>query len=221
MRLGSALATGFDTKKPSTGIPMNSTGVPVSVVYRNGVAIAPAAPPVVANLAVGLYSLTYGLTVANGHALNDWVGITEQVTLDGYSITRGAWEGSLCQDPEDQRLVLGNTIYPILTTHWPETGANVAPDGGVAPVITVYRNMVATAIVPVLLNPAVGVYLITLPLTAGAGWAVDDRVDILATATIDGLAAMGWAFTGGLIAILGNSPAAEIIRGAYKRGNGT
>jgi hypothetical protein len=218
MKLGSTLATSFDTLKPSTGTPQNSAVAPISVVYNNGGVIAPAAPPVVANLAAGLYSLTYALTAANGHAINDWVTITEQVTLDTLVITRPIWEGSLCQDGEDVRLLLGKTIYPAFSTHWPATGVNVAPDGGVAPTITIYRNMVATAIVPVLLNPAVGIYLVTLPLTAGAGWAVGDRVDILATAPIDTIAAGAWVFTGGRIETLGDSPGAEMIRGTFKRG---
>jgi hypothetical protein len=218
MNLGSTLLTSFATAKPLTGTPQNSSVAPVSVVYNQGAAIAPAAPPVVANLAAGLYSLTYALTAANGHALNNWVTITEQVVLDGATIVRPAWEGSLCQGAADVSLLFGLNIYPMFTTHKPSTGANQAPDGGAAPVITVYRNMVATAIVPVVANPATGVYIVTLPLTAGAGWAIGDVVDLLASATIDGIAASNWFLSGGTIVAFVPLPAAEMIRGVAKRG---
>jgi hypothetical protein len=199
MKLNSVLDTTFSTAKPSTGAAMNSAPAPVSTVYRNGALFAPGVPPAVANVAAGLYSLTHGLTMANGYTLNDFVTITEQVVLDGIVVVRPAWEGNLIQDGAPVTMLLNQTIYPLFTTHWPETGANSAPDGGIAPVITIYRNLVVTAIVPVLLNPAVGVYIVTLPLTLAAGWATGDSVDILATCTMDGVAAASWVFSEGLI----------------------
>lgn len=199
MNLGSPLRTTFATAKPLDGSPLNSSVAPVSVVYNNGVAIAPATPPVVANLGVGLYSLTYPLTAANGHAAGDWVTITERVVLDGDVITRPAWEGNLVQASADITTILGQTIYPMFTTHQPSTGINQDPDNGAAPVLTVYRNLVATGIVPVMLNPAVGIYIVTLPITAGAGWAVGDALDILTTNTIDGIISSNWVFSGGLV----------------------
>jgi hypothetical protein len=218
MNLGSTLNTTFATARPLDGSPLNSSGAPISVVYRNGAVLAPAVPPLVANMFVGSYSLVYPLTLANGHASGDWVTITEQVLLDTAVITRPAWEGNLNQISADACLVLGQTIYPMFTTHQPSTGINQDPDGGAAPVVTIYRNLVVTGIVPVLINPAVGVYIVTLPLTVGAGWAFGDTLDILSTNTIDGITTSNWVFSGGKLVPWVDTPAAEIIRGAVKRG---
>jgi len=196
MILAGILQTTFSVHKPLTGESMNSDVAPVAVVYANGVAIAPAAPPVIANIAAGLYSLTYALTAANGHAANDWVTITVQVSNDTEVVTVPVWEGSLILASADVTLLLGQTIYPMFTVHRPSDGGNQAPDLGAAPVVVVYRNLVVTGIVPVLVNPAVGIYMVTLPLTVVAGWAAGDTLDILATATVDGIPKSSFIFTG-------------------------
>lgn len=213
MRINGVLETVFGTAKPQTKQPMSSLGAPVSVVYNNGVALAPAAPPVVANLAAGRYSLTYALTPANGHAPNDFVTITEGVTLDGAAITRPAWEGNLVQDGVDITPLYGQTLYPMFTTRRPSTGANRDPDQGAPPAVIIYRNMVATALVPALLHPAVGVWIVTLPLTFAQGWTVGDQVGVLAMTVMDGIAAEGWVFCGGPIvsSVGGGVPHHEII----------
>lgn len=219
MILGDTLRTTFNTAKPLTGENMFSAAALVMVVYRNGVAIAPPVPPVALAVAAGRYLITYPLTALNGHAAGDWVSVTVQATLDGLLVNVPVWEGNLVQTGADVTMIFNSTIYPLFTTHRPSTGANQAPDGGAAPVITVYRNLVPTGIVPVLANPAAGVYIMTLPLTAGAGWALGDEVDAEAFVTIDGLSRTGWVFSGGGIvaaggggvAGAGNVPHHEVI----------
>jgi hypothetical protein len=201
MNLNSTLRTTFSTAKPLTGESMNPSAGPTAAVYINGVLAAPGAPPVVANIAVGQYTLTYGLTVANGHALNDWVQITVTCTLDGLVVTIPVWEGSLVTLAADVVCLLNQTIYPMFTSHQPSTGQNQNFDGGANPVITVYRNQVATAIVAAVANPATGVWIVTLPLTGATGWAAGDVVDILAAGTIDGIPKTSWVFTGGEVVI--------------------
>lgn len=199
MKLNDTLTFSFNTKKPLDGSDMNSAVAPVITVYQNGAVLVPVVPAVVANPAVGRYTVSFGLTAANGFALNDWVSITAAVVLDGTNVTMAVWEGALVASGADVACILNQTIYPIFTTHQPSTGANQALDGGALPTIVVYRNQVATVIAPVLANPAVGVWICPLPLTGATGWAIGDMIDISAAGTIDGIASTTDFFTDGMV----------------------
>jgi hypothetical protein len=219
MNLNSTLRTTFSTAKPLTGESQNADALPTAAVYRNGVLLAPAAPPVVANIAVGQYSVVYGLTAANGHALNDWVQVVITAIIDGLTVRLPVFEGLINTAGVDIACLMNQTIYPMFTTHSPSTGANQAPDGGATPTITVYRTLVATVLAPVIINPAVGVYMVTLPLTAANGWAMGDTIDVQAAATIDGIAKTSWVFSGGdIVASLGGggAPRFEVIGHALR-----
>jgi len=188
--LGDTLRFLFTTVKPLTGEIMDSSAAPVITVYNNGVLLAPAAPPVIANVAVGRYSLTYGLTAANGHAANDWITITARVVLDGVAITFGIWEGNLVEEGSDVTLMLGLRIYPLVTTHRPSNGENADNDpdallgGGF--VVRGYRDFVGLGfgVITVALNPEPGVYIMSLILNP-PGWVAGQRLDMTAQVTID------------------------------------
>ena len=211
MILGSTLRTTFSTAKPLTAGTMNSSAAPVAVVYRNGALLLPAAPPVIANLTPGRYSLTYALTAANGHAANDWVSITVTTVLDGAAITTAVWEGNLVYAGADINLVLGLTIYPIATTHRPWNGANANEDIDLLPgggfVARVYRNLAFVSMVLGVLTPVPGVNLLPVAITAANGWAVGDKIDIDASTTIDDINCREWVFSGGLVVAAGGGGA--------------
>lgn len=214
MNLTGTLRTTFSTAKPLDGSSMNPTAGPTPVVYRNGAVHVPAVAPVVANLAVGQYTLTHAFTVANGYAINDWVSITVQCTLDGLVVELPVFEGALVTAACDVVCLLNQTIYPLFTTHQPSTGANQNLDAAALPAITVYRNQVATAIAAVPTNLGTGVWCAPLPLTGATGWAAGDVVDIEAAGTIDGIAKTGFIFTGGeVVASVGGGgvPKHEIL----------
>jgi len=219
MNLGSILRTTFATAKPLDGSMQDADALPTAQVYINGVLAAPAAPPVVADVGVGIYTVVYGLTAANGHAINDWVQVVITATIDGLLVRMPVFEGSLVTLGADVVCLLGQTIYPIFTTHQPSTGANQNFDAGGGPNMVVWRNQVATAIVVATANPAVGVYITTLPLTVATGWAVGDVIDITCFGYVDGIAKISWIFTGGdVVAGLGGGgvPKHEIIGHALR-----
>lgn len=219
MKLNDTLTFSFNTKKPLDGSSMNSSVAPVLTYYRNGAAIVPVVAAVIANPAVGRYTVSFGLTAANGFALNDWVTITATVVLDGTTITMAVWEGALVSSGTDIACILNQTIYPMFTTHQPSTGANQNLDGGVNPTIVVYRNQVATVIAPVLVHPAVGVWICPLPLTGAAGWAMNDMIDISAAGTIDGIATTTDFFCDGMVVTGfggGGAPKHEILGHALR-----
>jgi len=171
---------------------MNSSAAPVLTVYRNGAAFAPPTPPALTNPGTGQYRVTLALTAANGFAFADWVSITADLVLDGAMITALVWQGPIGQAGSGDDVPFPATIYPLFTLRRPSTGENQNPDNGASPVLTVYRNGLATLIVPVLANPAAGVWIATLPIDAANGWSMGDELAIWSTGNIDGIPAGGW-----------------------------
>jgi len=199
MNLGDTLIASFSTAKPLTGEMQNADALPTATVYINGVLAAPGAPPVIANPGVGMYTVTYGLTAANGHALNDFVQVVIAAIIDGLTVEMPVWQGVLATSGADMVCLLGQTIYPMFTVHQPSTGQNQNFDAGGGPNMVVWRNGAATAIVVATANPATGVYITTVPLIAVAGWALNDIVDVSCFGFVDGISKISWVFSGGLV----------------------
>lgn len=204
MILNDTLRLEFETHKPLDGSNHDADALPGATVYINGVLTV--LVPVIVNLGIGRYRLTLPLTAANGFALNSWFSVVVTLAIDGLVTRRVLFEDSMTVDGYGPAMIFNQTIYPMFTTHKPSEGGVQDFDTeypSAAPAIIVYNNAVLTALAPVVVNMALGLWMVALALTALNGFALGDEFSIIATspqfgATIDGIGAEN-TVTGGVI----------------------
>ena len=176
----------FTVHNRSTGALADADALPTAVV-KPGAATALAYAPTVARISTGLYRIPVAHTTANGFAVDTWYnvravvvqgGVTGRLAIARFRVRANAWRG----------ITVGDSINVEFGTTNVATSA--ATDATGTPAIAIYEDATgaAMAYTPTPTNSAVGAYEVTVAATAANGFEADKSYNIVASATVSGVA---------------------------------
>lgn len=189
VELGDTTYLNFTTQNNETLAAADAASTPTVAIYEDD-GSAMGYTPTAAKHSTGHYYVGIAHTAANGFEEDKWYNVRASGTVASvagkgligrFRVREFAW----------QEAQLGDTIHMHFETHHPNTGASADAAADTAAVDVFEDDGHIAAFDPTVTKKATGEYHVAIAATSGNGFEADKSYNVLASATVNSIAAKG------------------------------